>query len=68
MQPFSAYHLMTLYICTKFQENISKDFRVIERTHTEIYKGALFHKNEGGVMVIVLCTLPENALYLNQVL
>ena len=22
MQPFSAHHLMTVYICTKFQENI----------------------------------------------
>ena len=30
MQPFSAHHLMTLYICTKFQENISKGFRVTE--------------------------------------
>ena len=40
MQPFSAHHLMTLYICTKFQENISKGFRVIEQTHTEIYEGA----------------------------
>ena len=44
MQPFSAYHLIILYICIKFQENISKDFRVIERAHTEIYKGAKFHK------------------------
>ena len=24
---------MILYNCTKFQENISKDFRVIERVH-----------------------------------
>ena len=38
MLPFSAYCLMTLYIYTQFQENISKGFRVIERTHTEIYK------------------------------
>ena len=27
----SAYHLMVLYICTKFHENIAKGFRVIER-------------------------------------
>ena len=27
----SAHRLMMLYICTKFQENISKDFRLIER-------------------------------------
>ena len=26
-----SYHLMMLYICTTFQENISKDFRAIER-------------------------------------
>ena len=29
---------MTLYTCTKFQENISKGFRVIKGKHTEIYK------------------------------
>ena len=40
MQPFSAHQLMTLYICTKFQENISKGFKVIKGTHTEIYKAA----------------------------
>ena len=33
-----------LYICTKFQENISKGFR-IERTHAEIYKGHNSIKN-----------------------
>ena len=27
----SPYHLMMLYICTQFQENISEGFRVIER-------------------------------------
>ena len=26
-----AHHMMMLYICTKFQESISKGFRVIER-------------------------------------
>ena len=55
LQPFSAHHMMTLYICAKIQENISEGFRVIEQTHTEIYKGALFHKkNIGGVTVLVL--------------
>ena len=29
---FSAHRLMILYICTKFYENISKDFLVIART------------------------------------
>ena len=68
MQPFSAQHLIILYTCTKFQENISKGFRVIERTHTEIYKGAQFHKNVSGVMILVLYTSPDNALYLSQIL
>ena len=68
MSLLSANCLMTLYICTKFQQNISKGFRVIEQTHTEIYKGAKFHKkNVGGVTVLVLCTSPDNALYLSQV-
>ena len=30
--PYSAHRLMTLNICTKFQNNISRGFRVIERT------------------------------------
>ena len=29
---FAAYRLIILYICTKFHENISKDFLVIVRT------------------------------------
>ena len=29
---FSAYRLIMLYICTKFQEYIYKGFRGIERT------------------------------------
>ena len=58
MQPFSAHHLIILYTCTKFQENISKGFRVIKRTHTEISKGHNSIKNVGGVTVLVLYTLP----------
>ena len=68
MQPFTAYHLMTLYICTKFQENISKDFKVIKGTHTEITKGHNSIKYVDGVTVLVLCTSPDNALYFSQVL
>ena len=29
---FSAYHLMTVYICTKFHENILYGIKVIELT------------------------------------
>ena len=60
MQPFSAHHLMTLYICTKFQENISK--------YLKFSKGHNFIKNVDGVTVLVLCTLSNNTLYLSQVL
>ena len=38
----SAYHLMMLYICTKFQENIQTGFRVIKRmwfVHVKFLKG-----------------------------
>ena len=28
---FSGHYLMMLYICTKFWENISKDFKVFEQ-------------------------------------
>ena len=51
---------MMLYICIKFQENISKGFRVTERSHTKIYKG-VFHKNVGGVMVLIQCTSRDSA-------
>ena len=65
----SAHHLMMLYICTKFRENISKGFKVFEQIdfQTEISKGEKFHKNVGGIMVIVLCTSPDSALYFYQV-
>ena len=67
MQPLSAHHLMTLYICTMFQENIYKGFRVIEQYILKFTKGHNSIKNVGGVTVFVLCTSPDNALYLRQV-
>ena len=70
MQSFSAYHLMTLYICTKFQENISKGFKVIiKRGHIlKFTKGHNSIKNVDGVMVLVLWTLSDNALYFSHIL
>ena len=44
MQPLSAYHLIMLYIFTKFQENISKDFRVINGHILKFTKGHNFKK------------------------
>ena len=44
MQPFTAYLLMPLIFVPSFKKNISKGFKVIKGTHTEIYKGyATFH-------------------------
>ena len=53
MQAFSAHHLIALYICTKFQENISKGYRVIKRLNfVKFTKGHNSIKNVGGVMVL----------------
>ena len=51
MRPFSAHHLMTLYICTKFQENISNGVRGIKRAILKFTKGHNSIKNVGGVTV-----------------
>ena len=60
-----------LYICKKFHEHISKGFRVSELTKFLISKFSKRHhsvKNVGGVMVLVLCLLSDDALYLYKVL
>ena len=67
MQLFSAYFLMTLYICTKFQK---KSPRVSELLSGHILKFIKWYnsiKDVGGVTVLILCTLPDNALHLSQV-
>ena len=60
---------MTLYICTKFGENVSTVFKVIELTPfpTEIFKGYNFLKNEGRVMALNLCTSSHDALCLVKI-
>ena len=68
MKPFSAHHLITLYIYTHFKK-ISP--RVSELFSGHILKFTKEHhsiKNVGGVMILILCTLTDNALYLSQVL
>ena len=53
MQPFSAHHLIALYICTKFQENICMGYIVIKRLNfVKFKKGHNSIKNVGGVMVL----------------
>ena len=57
-------------LCTKVPENISKGFRVTELTQFPISKFSKGHhsvKNVGGVKVLVLCVLSDNALYLYNV-
>ena len=64
MQPFSAHHLMTLFICTKLQENISKVSELISTHILKFSKGHNSIKNVGGVMVLVLFILFDSVLYL----
>ena len=61
---------MMLYICTKFHENTSDSFKVIEWTpflKLMISKGHNFAKKVGGVIVLDLRLLSDDALYLYQV-
>ena len=67
----SAYHLIMLYICAKFQENISKGFQSYQEDAVCILKfskGHNFVNSVGGVMAFVLSTLSDGVLYLYQVL
>ena len=59
-----------LYICTKFQENISKGFRVTELTQFLISNFSKRHRsveNIGGVLILVLNTFSDHAVYLYKV-
>ena len=41
----SAHHIMVIYICIKFQENISNSFQITEQTH--ILQKSLFSMFKG---------------------
>ena len=61
---------MAVYICTKFHENILYGIKVIRRTRFSQEKNSKGHnsiKIVGGVKVFVLCTSPDNGLYLYKV-
>ena len=65
---FSAYHLMLLHICSKIMK-ISltvQSFRIDTIFILNTTKENNSEKN-GGVMVLVLCILSDDALYLFQV-
>ena len=55
---------MMLYICTKFQENISKGFSYQEDAVCilKFSKGHNSVNSEGGVMALVLSTLSDGVL------
>ena len=60
---------MLLYIFITFHENILDGIKVIERTRisNKEFQRALIRKNEGGVMVLFLCTSSDGGLYLYKV-
>ena len=61
----SIHRLVMFDICTRFQENISKGFRIKCNLYTEICQmGIILQKNVDGVMVLVLSALSDNAFYL----
>ena len=58
---------MMLYISMKFHENILNSFHVIEWTrnyYCPISKGTNSKNVLTKVVVLVLCTLPDDALYI----
>ena len=52
----SAHRLITLYICTKFRENISKSFKVFEQTRfpNRNFPRGIIQKTVSGVMFFSL--------------
>ena len=68
MQPFSANHMRILYTCTSFKKISPRISELLSRHILKFTKGYNSIKNVGGVTVFVLYTLPDNALYLSQVL
>ena len=59
---------MMLYICTKFQENISKGDQEDAVCILKFSKGHNSVNSVVGVMALVLFTLSDGVLYLFQVL
>ena len=68
MQPFSAHHLMTLYIVPSFKKISPRVSELLNGHILKFTKGHNSIKDVGGFTILVLCTSPDNALYLSQVL
>ena len=60
----SAHHIIMIYICIKFRENISNGFQVTERIHILQKKGHNSKSRLTSVMVLMFCTSSHGALYL----
>ena len=58
---------MMLYISTKKISHKVPELLSGHNFYTKIYNGGKFHKNISRIMVLVLCTSPDNAFYLYQV-
>ena len=71
----SAHHIMVIYICIKFQENISNSFQVTEQTHI-LQKWHYFQRSKGHntrsrlsrIRALMFWTLSHDALHLCEVL
>ena len=63
---FSARPLIMIYIGTRFVKISQRVSELLSGHdfHSEIFKGGLFRKNEGGVEVFILCISSEDTLYL----
>ena len=66
----SARHLIMLYICVKFRENVSNGIRVLERTRVHCRNGYVQCSKDNnsvsrqiGVTVHVFCTLSHDGLH-----
>ena len=66
---FSAHCLIMIYISNTFHENISKGFRIIERTRNNDanFQKDIIPLNVDGVTVLNLCILSDDASYFYQV-
>ena len=71
----SAHHIVVIYICIRFQENISNSFQVTKLTYIynrnqyfQYSKGHNSKSRLSRVTVLVFCTLSHNVLHLCEVL
>ena len=61
VQPFFAHNLMTFFFATSFKKISPRVSELLSGHKLKFTKGHNSIKNVGGVTVLVLCTLPDNA-------